>query len=155
MHGDDAVTEDDAAAARSLWDAFRAPDPRGLHSLPQGDVFGAAARRQLQQFPWRADGLNRSERALLQAVADGARTPAEAFLAAQCQEERPFLGDAIAFEYLDALPLSDGFELTDEGRAILAGKRTWNGRPERWLGGVHLPAGAPGPRYDPATGRVG
>ena len=55
-------------------------------------------------------------------MADGARTRAEAFVAAQRQEERPFLGDAIAFEYLRGS--------TAEGRAQ-----------ERWLGGVRLPAG--------------
>jgi hypothetical protein len=155
MHGDDAVTGDEVAAARALWDAFRAPDPSALHSLPERTVFGAAARRHLQQFPWRGDGLNRSERALLRAVADGAHTPADAFLAAQRQEERPFLGDTIAFEYLEALPLTAGFELTDEASAVLAGEREWSGRPERRLGGVQLPAGVSGQRYDPATQRVG
>lgn len=154
MHGDDTVREDEVGAARALWDAFRAPEPHALHALPQGTVFGAAAHRHLQQFPWTGDGLNRSERALLQAVADGAGTPAEAFLAAQRQEERPFLGDTIAFEYLAALPLTDALELTAESRAILAGEREWEGRPERWFGGVHLPAGAPCWRYDPATERV-
>jgi hypothetical protein len=154
MGGDETVREDEVAAARALWDAFRAAEPHALHALPQGTVFGAAARRHLQQFPWRGDGLNRSERALLQAVADGAGTPAEAFLAAQRQEERPFLGDAIAFEYLAALPLTGALELTAESRAILAGEREWEGRPERWLGGVHLPAGDSQWRYDPATERV-
>ena len=54
--------EDEVAAARALWDAFRAPEPHALDALPQGTVFGAAARRHLQQFPWTGDGLNRSER---------------------------------------------------------------------------------------------
>ena len=89
MHGDDTVREDEVAAARALWDAFRAPEPHALHALPQRTVFGAAARRHLQQFPWAGDGLNRSERALLQAVADGAGTPAEAFLAAQARRSAP------------------------------------------------------------------
>lgn len=148
MHGDGRLTERDVGAARELWSAFRARDPRGLEALAPGTVFADAARRHLQQFPWRGSGLNRTERALLQAVADGARTPAEAFLAQQRQEERPFMGDAIAFEYLAALPRAE------DARAILAGEREWAGRPERWLGGVHLPAGRTPWHYDPVTGRL-
>ena len=119
----------DPAPYRALWEAFRGPDPRGLAALDGPPVVRAAAHRHLQQFPWTTDGLNRSERALRQAVADGAPTRADAFVAAQRQEERPFLGDAIAFEYLDRL---DG-----------------EGREERWLGGVRLPPGEAPWRYDP------
>jgi hypothetical protein len=120
----------DAARYVALWHAFTAPDPRGLAALERPPVVRDAARRVLQQFPWTTDGLNRSERALLQARADGARTNAEAFLAAQAQEERPFLGDAIAFEYLERLDRED--------------------RQERWLGGARVGAW----RYDPAVGAV-
>jgi hypothetical protein len=138
----------EARLAESLvvfWDAFRAPDPRALNDVDGHDVVAAAALRHRQQFPWAGDGLNRTERQLLQARLAGARTPVEAFLAQQRAEERPFLGDAIAFEYLAALPEAD------EAEAILAGRAEWTGRPDRWLGGVHLPAGAPAYRYDPAT----
>jgi Domain of unknown function (DUF1835) len=86
------------APYRALWQAFTAPDPRalnGLHDLPP--VVSDAVARLLEEFPWTTDGLNRSRRALLQA--GGTRD--EAFVAAQRQEERPFLGDAIAFDYLD------------------------------------------------------
>ena len=38
MHGEDTVREDEVAAARALWDAFRAPEPHALHALPQGTV---------------------------------------------------------------------------------------------------------------------
>jgi hypothetical protein len=120
----------DAAPYAGLWRAFTAPDPRGLASLDGPPVVRDAAQRLLQQFPWTTDGLNRSERALLRARADGARTNAEAFLAAQREEERPFLGDAIAFGYLERLDRDD--------------------RGERWLGG----ASASRWRYDPAAGTV-
>ena len=146
--GGDALTERTVGAARELWSAFRARDPRGLEAIAPGTVFADTARRHLQQFPWRGSGLNRTERALLEVVLDGARTPADAFLAHQRQEEQPFLGDAIVFEYLAALPRNE------EARAILAGEREWEGRPERWLGGVHLPARTVTWRYDPATGRL-
>jgi hypothetical protein len=123
----------------------------GTPALP---ALGEAVQRHLQQFPWRGSGLNRTERALLDAVAGGARTRAEAFVAQQRQEERPFLGDAIAFGYLAALPLTSDFRLTDRGRAILAGERAWEERPERWLGGVRLPAGEAPWSYDAATARL-
>jgi Domain of unknown function (DUF1835) len=120
----------DATPYRALWDAFRAPDPRGLASLDAPPVVRDAAHRLLQQFPWTTDGLNRSERALVAARRDGARTPAEAFVAAQRQEERPFLGDSIAFDYLERL---------DRG-----------GHDDRWLGGARTADW----RYDPAAGTV-
>jgi Domain of unknown function (DUF1835) len=120
----------DAAPYAGLWRAFTAPNPRGLAGLDGPPVVRDAAHRVLQQFPWTTDGLNRSERALLRARADGARTNAEAFLAAQRQEERPFLGDAIAFGYLERLDRGD--------------------RGERRLGGADVARW----RYDPAAGTV-
>ena len=95
-----------APQAAALWDAFRAPDPRALERVPPDGPFGAAARRLLQQFPWTGSGLNRTERALLAAVAAGARTREDAFVAQQREEERPFMGDTIAFDYLSALPVT-------------------------------------------------
>jgi hypothetical protein len=120
----------DPAPYRALWDAFTAPDPRGLARVDGPPMLRDAAHRLLQQLPWTTDGLNRSERALRDALAGGARTREEAFMIAQRQEERPFLGDAIAFDYLEH-PVR-----------------------ERWLGGVHLPPGDAGWRYDPASRTV-
>jgi hypothetical protein len=121
----------DLASYHALWTAFTATDPRGLADLDGPPVVRDAARRHLQQFPWTTDGLNRSERALLLARADGARTNAEAFLAAQHQEERPFLGDSIAFDYLERLDRGEAGE-------------------QRWLGGAR----AADWRYDPTAGTV-
>jgi hypothetical protein len=112
---------------KALWDAFRAPDPRGLAHLDAPPVVRDAAQRLLQQFPWTTDGLNRSERALVAARQSGARTPAEAFVVAQRQEERPFLGDTIAFGYLERIDRGD--------------------RLDHWLGGAR----AADWRYDPDT----
>jgi len=151
--------------ARKMWAAFRAPDPTALAPLGQGTpallALGEAVQRHLQQFPWRGSGLNRTERALLDAVAAGAQTPIDAFLAHQRLEERPFMGDGTALGYLrrlgagrDPLLRPDALRLTEHGRAVLAGEREWEGRPERWLGGVRLPAGRSPWRYDPATKRV-
>jgi hypothetical protein len=88
----------DPAPYRALWHAFTAPDPRALNDLPDlPPVVADAAERLRQEFPWTTDGLNRSQRALLQAGG----TKHEAFAAAQRQEERPFLGDVVAFDYLE------------------------------------------------------
>ena len=65
----------DPAPYAALWRAFTAPDPRGLADVQGPPVVRDAAQRLLQQFPWTSDGLNRSERALQRALADGARTP--------------------------------------------------------------------------------
>ena len=56
-----------------------------------------ALLRHLEEYPGTADGLGRSERALLRVVAEGARRPPEAFLADQQTEHRPFMGDATAW----------------------------------------------------------
>jgi hypothetical protein len=151
---------------RAVWRAFRNPEPARLAALVDGTpdlpVLGEAVHRFLQQYPWCRSGLNRTERALLRAVEDGAETPLEAFEAHQRQEERPFMGDATAVDHLRTLRAEPGalltsrrpFALTDEGRAVLNGQATWRGRPERWLGGVHLPPGKPRWCWDAAAGRL-
>ena len=162
------VDERVATAGRDLWAAFRAPEPDAIGRLaaagtPALPALGQAAARLLEQFPWRATNVNRTERALLQAVADGAATPVEAFRVQQESEERPFMGDATVFEYLRRLGSGRGpllqtaggrLALTGLGRAVLDGAREWEERPERWLGGVRLPPGSSPWRYDPATGRL-
>jgi hypothetical protein len=133
----------------------------GTPPLP---ALGDAARRLVEQLPWRHAGVNRTERALLEAIRDGARTREAAFVGQQRREARPFMGDATAFAYLEAL--ADGpdalvanhgpLSLTQQGEAVLGGRAEWGGRPERWLGGVHLPTG-PGSApwaWDPAAERV-
>jgi hypothetical protein len=57
----------------------------------------------LEELPAPADGLSRTERHVLQAIAAGARTPPAAFVAAQRLEEAPFLGDAWFYRALSAL----------------------------------------------------
>jgi hypothetical protein len=153
-------------AGRALWAALREPDPSPLNELagamPALPALGDAVRRHLEQFPHERDGLNRTERALLRAVDDGARTRVDAFLAQQRQEQRPFMGDATAFGYLRELaggpqPLlhsGNGLALTPHGAAVLNGAAAWEGRPERWLGGVRLPPGRSPSAWDPAAQRL-
>jgi hypothetical protein len=157
-----------AAAGADVWAAFRAPEPDGLQALagaagtPTLPALGEAVARHLEQCPWRGSGLNRTERILLEVIAAGAATPVEAFAAQQLAEERPFMGDATVFAYLHRLASGRGalvharppLALTELGRAVLAGARDWQERPERWLGGVRLPAGPARWRYDPVAGRL-
>jgi hypothetical protein len=121
----------DPAPYRALWRAFTAPDPPALVALDGPSVVRDAARRLVQELPWTTDGLGRSERQLRDALANGASTPQEAFVAAQREEERPFLGDTTAVALLE------------------------NGAQDRWLGAIHLPAGGPPPwSYDPEADAV-
>ena len=72
------------------------------------------------------------------------------------------MGDATVFAHLRRLATGRGallhagppLALTELGRAVLAGAREWEERPERWLGGVRLPAGPARWRYDPLAGRL-
>ncbi|MDP9256126.1 MAG: hypothetical protein M3Q31_06170, partial [Actinomycetota bacterium] len=91
---------------------------------------GAALQRLLEERPWAGTGLPRSERQILRAVAQGARTPAAVFGATWQMESAPYLGDSWVFRRIDELvqgdaPLlarsEDQLELTPAGQAALAG----------------------------------
>jgi len=149
------LTNEHVRAARAGWDAFRGTDPSALARMaatPDARLpfLAAALRRLLEELPGVRDGLARTERQLLAAIAAGARTRERAFTEAAASEEAPFLGDATAFERLDELaggphPLvTAGGELalTTAGADVLAGRAdrvALNGF-DRWLGGLHLRA---------------
>ena len=110
----------------------------------------AALHRLLEELPGARDGLARTERGLLAAIAAGARTREQAFIGAAASEEAPFLGDATAFERLEELaagsqPLvsrNGELALTAAGADVLAGRadRVALIGFDRWLGGMHLRA---------------
>jgi hypothetical protein len=148
------VTREQRALARAAWAAFTAPDPAGLCELARGTpelpAVGVAVRRLLEEYPSTENGLSRTERQLLEAVRDGARTREAAFEAAVRAEERPFLGDASAWAVLERLAsLVDGAGLSERGRAVLGGRESWSPEEERWIGGVRLPPGSAPWRWDP------
>jgi hypothetical protein len=119
-------------AAVAAWAAFTAPTPEEWRRH-------APLRRLLQEVPWHTDALRRSERQLLRAVAAGATTKVDAFLRAAAEEEHPYLGDTIAFGYLDAMaPLvtPEPLTLTARGEAVVQRKERWDDRPPYPLGGV-------------------
>ena len=85
-----------ASDPRALARAAATPDERLPYLAP-------ALRRLLEELPGTRDGLGRTERQLLEAVAAGARTRVDAFLASMAAEEAPFMGDTIAFDRLAEL----------------------------------------------------
>ena len=176
-----------ALAARA-WDAFRAPEPVALNTLrgkgtPGLPVLAPALERLLEELPSKANGLSRTEHAALAAVAEGARAPAEIFVAVHTREERPFMGDwpfwrvlgRLASGTKPMLELASGarprfppevpaaasfgaqrFRLTPSGREVLAEKLDavqLNGI-DRWLGGTHLEKGAKLWRWDRTAGKL-
>ena len=159
-----AVTEEDTVAAQAAWSAVRSSDPRALLELcerpPVSRPFlGAAARRFLQELPWLADGLSRTERQLLSLLVDGPMLSGALFLASQELEEAPFHGDTWVSRTLAELAplvvLGEGAaEITDLGRAVLAGDRERIAFGiDRWVGGTHL-VGDRVWRWDAAAGAV-
>jgi hypothetical protein len=157
---------------RAAWAAFRSESPRGLEALLASGTDGlpaleAALARLLEQFPGVTDGLSRSERQAVAALAAGALPFEELFDRAQRAEQRRFLGDSVFRLYLDGLaqppaPLvaasEDGevWRLTDLGRRVLQGEadRLAYGRLDRWLGGVRLLAPHRVWRWDAAAARL-
>jgi hypothetical protein len=181
------VSAETLLEAASAWAVFRAPDPVGLAEIAargseQLPFLAAALQRLLEELPAVEDGLSRTERQALQAIAGGARTPMAAFLATQEMEEAPFFGDAWFYRALSALgqgderlleteeeqslpappPLSDGqvyaslaLRATPLGERVLGGERD---RVEllgvdRWLGGSHVTAES-GWRWDSAARKL-
>jgi hypothetical protein len=150
------VTEALFDQARVAWDAVCASQPDALLASAARDAQGlpylrSALHRLCQEFPWTGDGLSRSQRHALQAVAAGPSAPDELFRRAQSREDALFLGDVGFAAILGDLqtvasPLIEGedgaFEPTARGRSILAGAEDWlqTLSLDRWIGGVHLTA---------------
>ena len=144
------ATEESARAAEDVWAALRAPEPTALARWAAGDdgdlpFLRPAVGRLLQELPAPRDGLTRTERAALEAIAAGARTPTEAFASTQQLEDARFLGDTWFFRTLSAL--EEGLvEGDDQLRLTAAGERVLRGEADRigllgidrWLGGTHL-----------------
>ncbi len=175
--------------AARVWSAFTAPTPMALSDLLCSHTsalpfVGRALYRLLQQYPWQDDGLCRSERQILQSVADGPRTIGQSFSVCQDREEAPFLGDwCFATEYIEPMasgtnPLicAPGGKRLETGNRFLPGHRYWSrqlalsklGRGvldgvvtrcevapiDRWIGGVHLDGNERSWRWDEGQRRI-
>lgn len=155
------VTDGILNAARRAWAAFTGVDPDALVAHARKDVAGlphlrAGFGRLIEEYPWMRDGLSRSQRHALLAVAQGAARNDDLFRRAQAREEAAFLGDSTFYALLGDLaagpaPLIEeeagSFVLTARGRRVLAGDADWfdEAVPERWIGGVALSGDV---RYD-------
>ena len=159
-------------AAAAAWASFQEPEPAAVAEWAAREIaplpfLAPALRRLLEELPTPADGLSRTERSVLQAIAGGARTPPAAFIAAQRLEHAPFLGDtwfylavsALGQGELRLLESDDGMPLPSppplgDGRLFARlplrltsfGERTLQGEADRvdllgidrWIGGTHL-----------------
>jgi len=147
------VTDEQLGLAADAWAAVRAPTPEPVIDLLNTDTDAlpfvrGALLRFLEELPAR-DGLARSERQLLAAVADGATTVGDAFRRAQELETPKYLGDTSFERYAARLmrgpvPLlraeGEALALTEAGRAVLEEREDRiriNGI-HRWWGGVRL-----------------
>jgi hypothetical protein len=156
-------------SARRAWNRFTAASAAELDRAAGEDAIGlpflrTALKRLCEEYPWRRDGLSRSQRQALEAVAQGPARVDELFRRSQAREEAPFLGDAAFAKILDDLRASQGPLIEGEegdlvpsalGRRILAGDADWlESVPlDRWIGGVHLTATQP-VRWDDDAGRL-
>jgi RNA polymerase sigma factor (sigma-70 family) len=170
------VTAAHLALGVEVWRAFTAADPAALEAVmrrllappPNADAellpfMGGALQRMLEEYPSVEGGIGRTERQVLELLADGPKTPGELFVGAAEREERVFMGDmtfwarlrglasgewplisTATVEWVEPIPLGS-VSLTDAGRAVLAGEADavrLRGI-DRWIGGAHLVA-APG-----------
>jgi hypothetical protein len=145
-------------SARRSWERFTSPSPADLYAAAGEDAIGlpflrAALQRLCEEYPWKRDGLGRSQRQALYAVAQGHARPEELYSRAQGREEAHFLGERAFARILDDFSLSPGALIEGEagalvptalGRRVLAGDADWlDEHPiDRWIGGVHLVAGS-------------
>ena len=167
-----AVTAGQWRVASEAWDAVRAPDPRRLSRIAarHGSALPflpAALRRYLAEYPSTANGLGLTGQLALEAIARGATTAGEVFVAVQRRERRPFQGDGMLYAVLRDLgsgprPAIEGrgpegpwsarreVRLTETGRGLLAGRLDWCAvrRPTIELGGVTLRGARPRWRWD-------
>jgi hypothetical protein len=104
------VTDAQLALGRDAWAAFRAPDPRRVERVMDGDTsalphLGAALRRLLEELPSVGNGLSRSEKQILDTLAaDGAQPQVLAYAASHhAREEAVWMGDDSFFAIVEAL----------------------------------------------------
>lgn len=162
----EAVTAAQLELATRAWHAYSSTDALNLVTLRDSDTSALpflhrAVVNHLQRFPWTSTGLGRIEGSALKLVADGHSIFKKLFPAFSRRESEYGLGDAQLYCALKVMAdaptpalkqtdradatdaagmLLSSFELTDDGREVLAGAQDFiaqNGI-DQWLGGVHL-----------------
>lgn len=183
------VTGDELQTGRAAWTAFRSANPLDITSLLTTDLSAlpflrGALIRLLQQYPSVRNGLNRTENAILEELANGPVNFGPLFKRTQLEREDPmFMGDTTFMAYLEGMsnvarPLLlyiDGTAVTASGPArnrdissqreiaittlgetVLHGEADWIGINgiDRWIGGVRLAGKGPVWRWDGERGRL-
>jgi hypothetical protein len=174
------VSRASLALAPDAWDAFRSPDPKAIEAFLTTDTtampfLAAALKRHLEEFPWHADGLSRSERRLMSLVREGPVDARRVFVQMHEGETAYYLTDTsfrdrvreLANTSPPLLTLVGGAEgtpaslrgtiaLTQAGRDVLAGTldRVRLCGIDRWLGGAHLTGHGPVWRWHGRTGKL-
>ena len=114
------LTAADLTAAAQAWEAFQRKDAAAMKSLSaQGDLANLpymkkALIRCAEELPDH-DGLNRTQRQILQIVSGGERLFSEIFTGLDAFEEYPFLGDTACLRLLDDLQQQGRLAVTPEG----------------------------------------
>lgn len=144
------------------WTAYCGDDPRQLlpflSPLTELPYLAAAMRRLCEEFPSTPNGLARSERQILEVLADGSRTPEQTFVQTARLEEDIWMGDWSFWTIVkrlnagthplltldvetrpDRLP-SGTLTITETGRRVLARQADHLAlnAPSRWIGGTRL-----------------
>ncbi len=141
-------------SARRSWERFTSDSPADLYAAAGEDAIGlpflrVALQRLCEEYPWKRDGLSRSQRQALYAVAQGRARAEELFLRAQTREEAYFLEERVFAKMLEDLAAAEAALVEEEdgtlvttalGRRVLAGDADWleEHSINRWIGGVHL-----------------
>lgn len=146
-----------SAAADRAWRGFTAETPHELRALCDGEIAGLphlqpALWRLCEEYPSLETGVSRTQRQILESIAQGAQRKEDVFKRASSREEALFMGDASFYRFLDDLTegdaplvvaIDDGYDLTVLGRRVLAGDADWRQEAppaERWIGGVRISA---------------
>jgi hypothetical protein len=175
------VTPGELELAKRAWESVCSERPVALSELVGEDLSAlpflrAALIRLLEQYPWTQDGLSRTERQIMEAVAKGPEELLTVYRSSQIDgEEPPFMteppflfhvkslcgGGRHLIRFEGGLTEEDGppyderiwkrrLQLTDIGRKILMGQadcvRLYG--IDRWIGGVHLRGARAAWRWD-------
>jgi hypothetical protein len=164
------VTSAMIAFGARCWHAFTADTPLELWQLSKGlsplPLMQQAMLRMLKELPWTTNGLGLTEQLALEIInRDGPINTARAFHFLNTESEpMSFLGDIMFLSALRPLwqhkvaalkvtsldvnkapMLRHTVEITDTGRALLAGQLNWleicDPEYQRWVGGVRITQG--------------
>lgn len=156
------IADGEIAAGAAAWTAFCGDDPRRLVPLARDAgplvYLPRAMHRLLEEFPAEGNGLSRSERQILDVLAEGSRSPGQTFVACAKLEDDIWMGDwsfwtivkrlAAGAHPLVTADVRDAPQGLPEGALAIthAGRRVRDGRadhvalnaPSRWIGGTLL-----------------